>query len=319
MKTNGVEEKKYSGISNPSGAVAVNNNLFIVGDDEDNLLRLYDRNVPEKPLQVIKLSSVFKGVIADGEDLEIDLESAAEIAGTVFWIGSHSSSRTGEYREARHRLLAVNIKPGANHKFAIVPAGEIYTTLIKDLQDDSRFNTYNFGKAKKTQAKALGGLSIEGLASTPDNGLLIGFRNPLNGGKVKDGRLENGKALIVKLKNPFEVIHGLKAKFADPIELDLDGFGIREITQRKDHKYLIVAGAYHENIATEDHKKEEGKLYKWSSKSGKLNKLKRFELESYNIEAALFYPGNDDFVQLLSDDGTLVGANNSFRSLTLTL
>jgi hypothetical protein len=99
----------------------------------------------------------------------------------------------------------------------------------------------------------------------------------------------------------------------------LDGFGIREITRRKGHKYLIVAGPYHENIATEEHGKEVGKLYKWSSKSGKLNELKRFDLDGYNIEAAFFYPGNEDFVQLLSDDGTLASADNSFRSLTLTL
>lgn len=319
MKTDHIEESKYSGISNPSGAVAINDKLFIVGDDEDNLLRIFDRNAPEKPLQTIKLSAVFKDQIEDGEDLEIDMESAADIGDTVFWIGSHSASRTGEFREARHRLLAVNIKAGANNKFSITPAGEIYTSLIKDLQDDSRFDTYHFGKAKKIQPKAVGALSIEGLASTPDHGLLIGFRNPLNGGDVKKGRLVNGKALIVKLKNPFEVIHGLKAKFADPIELDLNGFGIREITRRKDHKYLIVGGPYHENIATEDHKKEEGRLYKWSDKTGKLNTLKRFDLESYNIEAALFYPGSDDFVQLLSDDGKLEGAANSFRSLTLTL
>ncbi|MEQ1485524.1 DUF3616 domain-containing protein [Methyloglobulus sp.] len=318
MKTNSIQEKKYSGISNPSGAVALNDNLFIVADDEDNVLRIYDRNVLDKPLQSIKLSAVFKGEIEDGEDLEIDLESAAEIGRTVFWIGSHSSSRTGEYREARHRILAVNIKLGAKDKYSVTAVGIIYKTLIADLQDDSRFNEYHFGKAKKTQAKALGGLSIEGLASTPDNGLLIGFRNPLGGGDVEKGRLEKGKALIVKLKNPFEVIHGLKAKFADPIVLDLDGFGIREITRRKKHKYLVVAGPYHENIATEDHKKEAGKLYKWSSKSGKLNELKRFDLDGYNIEAALFYPGNDDCVQLLSDDGTLEGANG-FRSLTLTL
>ncbi|MEQ1544394.1 DUF3616 domain-containing protein [Methyloglobulus sp.] len=319
MKTDDIQEKKYLGISNPSGAVALNNNVFVVADDEDNLLRVYDRNVLEKPLQTIKLSMVFKGDIADGEDLEIDLESAAEINGTYFWIGSHSSSRTGEYRPARHRLLAVNIKASENGKFAITAAGNIYTSLIADLQEDSRFDTFHLGKAKKTQAKALGGLSIEGLAATPKNGLLIGFRNPLNGGKIKEGRLVSGKALLVELLNPFEVIHGLKAKFADPVELDLDGFGIREITQRENHKYLIVAGPYHENIATEDHKKEEGKLYKWSSKSGKLNGLKRFDLAGFNIEAALFYPGNDDLVQLLSDDGTLEGANNSFRSLTLTL
>ena len=318
MKTYESQEKKYSGISNPSGAVALNNNLFIVADDEDNLLRIYDRNVPDKPVQTIALSSVFKGAIADGEDLEIDLESAAEIEGTLFWIGSHSSSRTGEYREARHRLFAVRVKPGAKDKFAITPAGEIYATLVDDLRQDSRFDGYHLGRAKKTQAKALGGLSIEGLAATPDNGLLIGFRNPLSGGAIRKGRLEKGKALLVKLKNPFEVIHGLKARFSDPIELDLDDHGIREITQRKKHKYLIVAGPYHENIATEDHKKEVGKLYKWSSKSGKLNGLKKIKLDGFNIEAALFYLGNDDCVQLLSDDGTLEGANG-FRSLTLML
>ncbi|ESS72651.1 hypothetical protein MGMO_52c00050 [Methyloglobulus morosus KoM1] len=318
MTTNTIQEKKYFGISNPSGAVALNHNLFVVADDEDNVLRIYDKNVPDKPLQTISLSAVFKGIIADGEDLEIDLESAAEIEGIYFWLGSHSSSRTGEYREARHRLFAINIKAGVKGKFTVSPAGGIYTSLIRDLQDDSRFDRYHLGKAKKTHAKGLGGLSIEGLASTPDNGLLIGFRNPLSGGDIKKGRLEKGKALIVKLKNPFEVIHELKAKFADPIELDLDGLGIREITRRKNHKYLIVAGPYHENIATDDHKRKAFQLYKWSSKSGKLNHLKKKELDSLNIEAALFYPDNDDCVQLLSDDGGLAGANG-FRSLSLTL
>lgn len=318
MTTDKIQEKKYFGISNPSGAVALNNNLFVVADDEDNVLRIYDRNILGKPLQAIHLSSVFKGIIADGEDLEIDLESAAEIAGTYFWIGSHSSSRTGEYREARHRLFAITMKAGAKDKFTASPAGEIYTSLIADLQDDSRFDGYHFGKAKKIQAKGLGGLSIEGLASTPDNGLLIGFRNPLSGGDVKKGRLKKGKALIVKLKNPFEVIHGLKAKFADPVELDLDGLGVREITRRKKHNYLLVAGPYHENIATDEHKRQAFQLYKWSSKSGKLNHLKKKKLDSLNLEAALFYPDNDDCVQLLSDDGTLAGTN-SFRSVSLSL
>lgn len=319
MKSVEIQKASYSGISNPSGAVALNKDLFIVGDDEDNLLRIYDRKVLNKPMQTIKLSTVFKGSVADGEDLEIDLESAAEISGTIFWIGSHSTSRTGEFRESRHRLLAVKIKPGANDKYVVSAAGEIYTNLIADLQDDDRFYKFHFGKAKKVQAKAIGGLSIEGLASTPDNGLLIGFRNPLSGGDTKQGRLENVKALIVKLKNPFEVIHGLKAKFADPIELDLGGFGIREITRRKDNKYLIVAGPYHDNVATEKHDQEVGRLYKWSSKTGKLNTLKKVDLTGFNIEAALFYSGNDDVVHLLSDDGTLETANKRFRSLMLTL
>lgn len=311
-------EELYQGISNPSGAVALTEQMFIVGDDEDNLLRIYDRKHLAKPLQTVSLSSVFKGVIADGEDLEIDLESAAEIAGTVFWIGSHSSSKTAEFRPARHRLFAVNIKASPKNQFAVTAVGAIYTSLINDLCNDKRFDKYHFNKAQKTQAKAIGGLSIEGLASTADNGLLIGFRNPLYGGEVKKGRLKKGKAIIVKLKNPFAVIHGVKAEFADPVELDLDGFGIREITRRKKNKFVIVAGPYHENIPDEDHKKEEGRLYQWSMKSGKLDELKDVDLAGLNIEAAIFYPDNDDTVQLLSDDGKMAGATG-FRSLTVRL
>jgi hypothetical protein len=318
MKAINLQEQLYQGINNPSGAVALNDGLFIVGDDEDNILRIYDRDQPEKPLQTISLSNVFKGSIQDGEDLEIDVESAAEIEGTVFWIGSHSTSKSAEYRPARHRLFAVNIKPGAKNQVGITAIGDIYTSLINDLCDDSRFDKYHFAKAIKTQAKAIGGLSIEGLASTFENGLLIGFRNPLSGGAVKKDRLGKGKAILVQLINPFEVIHGVKAKFADPIELDLDGFGIREITRRKKNKYLIVAGPYHENITDKDHKKEEGRLYEWSIKTGKVSVLKDIDLEGFNIEAAIFYPGDEDAVQLLSDDGKMPDAKG-FRSLTVHL
>jgi hypothetical protein len=60
MTSNDMQEIKYLGISNPSGAVALNDNLFIVVDDEDNLLRIYDRNVLDKPVQTIALSAVFR-------------------------------------------------------------------------------------------------------------------------------------------------------------------------------------------------------------------------------------------------------------------
>ncbi len=318
MTSQNIRETRYLGIANPSGAVALSDSHFIVADDEDNKLRTYHRHIPGKPLQTIALSAVFKGLIADGEDLEIDIESAAKIEGTVFWLGSHSTSKKGEFRPARHRLFAVKINSDTKNNYLVSAVGDIYTTLIDDLCRDSRFDRYDLDKAKKTQAKAIGGLSIEGLAATNEHELLIGFRNPLSGGEVKNGRLKDGKALVVKLKNPFEVIHGLKAKFADPIELDLGGFGIREITRYRKNKYLIVAGPYHENIADEDHKKEEGKLYEWSIKTGKLNTLKKFDLQGLNIEAAIFYSGDDETVQLLSDDGVLEGATG-FRSITIDL
>lgn len=313
-----LKEVRYKGIANPSGAVALNNNQFIVADDEDNLLRIYNRGGLDKPVQTVHLSAVFPGQIADGEDLEIDIESAAKIEDMYYWIGSHSTSRKGEFRPSRHRLIAVDITSAGKGQFTISAAGKIYNRLIDDLIEDSRFASYHLAKAKTTQAKAIGGLSIEGLAATKNKSLLIGFRNPLIGGKIKDGRLEKGKALLVELLNPFEVIYGVKGRFGDPLELDLDGFGIREITWLKNNKYLVVAGPYHENLGTDNQLKEESRLYKWFRKSGKVNCLKKIQLDTLNIEAAIIYPANDKHVQLLSDDGKL-GAKREFRSLTITL
>ncbi|HYG61171.1 MAG TPA: DUF3616 domain-containing protein [Thermoanaerobaculia bacterium] len=68
-------------------------------------------------------------------------------------------------------------------------------------------------------AEEPGALNIEGLAAK-DGKLLIGFRGPVRG----------GKALVVTLENPQEVLNqGAPASFATPIELDLDGLGIRSL------------------------------------------------------------------------------------------
>lgn len=309
---------RYAGISNPSGAVALDNHKFIVADDEDNLLRIYDRDILSWPVQIIALNKVFENEITDGEDLEIDLEGATLLNNTFFWIGSHSTNRPGNYCLARHRLMAMEIKLDSDGQYRASRSGFIYTRLIADLEQDKRFDKYDFNKAKVLPPKVIGGLSIEGLTGTPENGLLIGFRNPLVGGEVKDGRLKKGRALIVSLLNPFEVVSGQAAKFGDPIELKLGGYGVRDIVLRKKHKYLIVAGPYHENKVTDDHKYEETKLYSWSGKSGKLKQLKKIDLKDLNIESAFFYPGSHNSVHLLSDDGKS-SSSNRFRSVNLKL
>jgi hypothetical protein len=316
--TNNIQEKHYEGISNPSGAVALDNHLFIVADDENNLLRIYNRDVTNDPLQTIALSEIFKGEITDGEDLEIDLEGAAELDGIIFWIGSHSANRKGNFRPARQSLFALQIKPDSNGGFIASPAGIIYTRLIADLEQDSRFDAYHFNKTKTLPPRTIGGLNIEGLAATAENGLLIGFRNPLTGGEVKNGRLTNGKALVVSLLNPLEVITGLSARLGDPIELDLGGYGIRDIVLYKKQQYIIAAGPYHENVATAEHKREESRLYSWHPTSGKLKHLNEIKLNDLNIEAAFFYPGEENCLHLLSDDGKL-GRTKGFRSLLLEL
>jgi hypothetical protein len=60
--------------------------------------------------------------------------------------------------------------------------------------------------------------NISPLAATPDEKLLIGFRNPIPG----------GRALLLPLQNPIEVVREWKpVQFGTPIELDLKGLGIR--------------------------------------------------------------------------------------------
>jgi len=311
------EENIYQGMEDASAAVALSEEDFIVANDEDNDLRIFGKNKSEAK-QIVKLSEVFKDKIFDGEDLEIDIEGAAQLGDKIFWIGSHSTSKKGKFRAARNRLFAVSAK-SLDGKYLVKAVGEIYTTLIADLEKDSRFNAYKFKDAKTITPKAIGGLSIEGLAAAPDGALLIAFRNPLAGGKTVGDFLIGGKALIVKLINPNEVIEGKPAKFAAPIELDLGGYGIRslEYNPSKNH-FLIVAGPYHENVETETHKIEITHLYAWSGKASDVPKhLKQIDLKGFNIESAFFFPQKRKEAVLLSDDGTLDKQN--FRKTTRKL
>lgn len=306
------EDVKYAGMCNASAALALDGQHFIVADDEDNTLRIYDRNETAKPFQTVPLAKMFPGEIQDGEDLEIDLEGAAVLGDKIFWIGSHSTSKKGKFRPARHRLFALQIKPGADGKFVTTPVGQIYTSLVADIEKDIRFNNYKFHQAKDIRPKEIGGLNIEGLASSPEGALLIGFRNPLSGGKVEEGKLVGGHALLIPLLNPLEVIEGKTAKFGDPIDLDLDGYGIRSIELLSDKKYMVATGPYHERVEAENKGQEQSRLYLWSS--DKPQWIKNIDLGDLNIEAAFFYPQKGNLsVQLLSDDGK-PKCEDSFRS-----
>ena len=65
--------------------------------------------------------------------------------------------------------------------------------------------------------------------------MLIAFRNPT----------PDGKALLIPLKNPKQVVDGKVAKLGKPISLSLGGLGIRSIEYvEAKGKYLIVAGPH---------------------------------------------------------------------------
>ncbi len=317
------ETKVYQGMCDASAAVALDENTFIVANDEDNDLRIFEKNKPNE-LQRIKLSEIFKGKISDGDNLEIDLEGATQLGDKIFWTGSHSASKNGKARPSRHRLFAVKAFSDGKGKFNVVPVGKIYADLISDLEKDARFKDFKLKEAKNIKPKDTGGLSIEALAATPEGHLLIGFRNPLFGGQVSSDKiLVNGKSLIVELLNPLEIIEGKTAKFADPVVLDLDGFGIRGMEYDKSQKrYVIIGGPYFDKqeVISQNSKLSESRLYLWSGKfDEKPQYQQKVNLAGFNAETVFFYPHTKKgFMEIFSDDGK-ANCNDSFRSFQLQL
>jgi hypothetical protein len=111
------------------------------------------------------------------------------------------------------------------------------------------------------------------------------------------------KALLVPLLNPAEVAtRGTQARFGAPIQLDLDGRGIRDIVQRQD-RYFIVAGAFNGADRFE--------LYEWDGKEG-LSLLHRWPKHSMNPEAILALPGKPELL-VLTDDGSKKTAGNECK------
>jgi Protein of unknown function (DUF3616) len=273
---------EYSGICDASAAVAVGQDMFIVASDEDNVLRLYRRGEPNVK-QSFPLDSLLK---PDPENPEADLEGAARIGEDVYWIGSHGQNKNGKDRPSRLRLFAtrVTVQDG---KVALRPVGMPYTSLRDDLIAAPQLAKYDLSAAANSAPEAPGGFNIEGLAATPDDRLLVGFRNPIT----------RGMALLVPIENPKEIVEGKMAKIGMPIELPLEGRGIRSIEFSQERNgYVLIAGP-HDDTGT-------FALYTWSGQPGEQPEmLTNVNLGSLSPEAVLFEPGDKASVQVFSDDG----------------
>jgi hypothetical protein len=117
---------------------------------------------------------------------------------------------------------------------------------------------------------------------------LIGFRNPIPA----------GKALLIPLLNPNEVVDGRPARFGSALQLDLGGLGIRDIAWHKG-TYVIIAGSYHGG--------RHFRLYLWAGPGAQPEPLRVDHINDHQPEALVIYPdrGLREF-QVLSDDGTFL-------------
>jgi hypothetical protein len=271
----------FRGMCDASAAVALGNELFAVANDEDNTIRIYHSAQGGVPVASFDFSLFLR---VDPKSPETDLEGAAWLDNRIFWMASHGRNHDGKFRASRDRFFATTLEKTGN-TVRLVPAGKPYTTLLVDLIRDPRLKQFKLGAASMLPPKHRGALNIEGLCATPDKHLLIGFRNPI----------PRGRALIVPLLNPNEVINGSAAQLGDPILLNLGGQGIRDIGLWHG-KYLIIAGSYDaEGIS---------QVYLWKGGTSQPQPLRDIDLHEFNPEAVIVYPDNARSFQLLSDDGT---------------
>ena len=284
----------FIGMCDASAAAALDAERFIVADDEDNVLRVFTRSGGEAIFE--HDVSEFLGNQGKKKPKEADLEAAAQIGDLTFWITSHGRNSKGKDKPERQRLFATRTSV-ENGKIQIQPVGQPYSDLLEVLLADQRLAKFHLEQASTLAPKAPGGLNIEGLAGTPEGDLLIGFRNPV----------PEGKAIIVPLLNPRDVINGGSAKLGEPRELDLQGLGIRSIEYCAG-RYLIIAGA----PGAADHPP---RLFEWDGKD-RLTAVERVPLMGLNPEGIAFQEGAAKGVYfILSDDGTKQVEGTDCKSL----
>lgn len=310
----------YRGLCDASAGTALDGTHFVVADDESNVLRIY-RSGTQQPVRTLDLTEHLGSRKPNGKVAEADIEGAARIGSRIYWISSHArKGGDGSVDPYRQRFFATDTVPatGADGQSpSLQPVGTAYTQLLQDLLADPRLAVLAEAAARSPEAE--GGLNIEGLAATADGGLLIGFRNPL----------PEGRALLVPLRNPREVIEqAARPLFGAPIRLDLGGRGIRSL-DRVGAEWLIAAGPV--AGAASSPVRPAFALLRWSGVAGQAARfVQGLDAGSFRPEV-LLADGPPGSLLLLSDDGdepvgdkdckarSVPEAEKSFRARSLQL
>lgn len=296
----------FTGTCDASAALGLSRDLFVVANDEDNVLRFYRFSQPGPPVQSFDLKPL---LTTKRKAPETDLEGAARLGEKVFFISSHGRNSTGKPAPARHRFFALSLTE-TNGVTTVRAAGQAYTNLVADLARDEKYRAFELADAAGLAPKAPGGFNIEALAATPEGTLLIGFRSPI----------PRSRALIATLRNPNAVISGQPAEFGDPILLNLGGLGLRDICTTTNGYYLL-AGPADGDV--------ESQLYFWNGGSAAPRLIPEIRFGKSNPEGICYLDfGNGSDYLILSDDGarkingkeckTLPEAQREFRAYRFT-
>ena len=98
----------YYGACDASATVLLDENMILVADDEDNLLRLYSIKRKGLPIKTFPLNK-FLGLTKSSHP-EADIEACTRVGNLIYWITSHGRSKKGKWRNSRYRLFATEFK-----------------------------------------------------------------------------------------------------------------------------------------------------------------------------------------------------------------
>jgi hypothetical protein len=235
-------QRYYSGAGNASTAIDVGDGYMIVGDDESNVLRLYNETQSGPPVKTFD----FSGELPYGTT-EVDIEASARAGDMIYWTGSMSNSSGGSLEPARSTLFAARISgSGASTRLTYVGS---YTGLRSDLVSWDENNGSGLGANyfgfKNSVESGIGGheadaLNVEGMEfdGSSTTTAYLAFRAPLE--PTSDRHL----ALVIPLTNIDQLVNGsgAHATFGAPILMNLGGLGIRDMRENSEGQYLIIAG-----------------------------------------------------------------------------
>jgi hypothetical protein len=270
----------FNGACDASGAVALGGWKFVVADDEDNVLRIYDGRMGGLPLGTVDVSS-WLGLGGEKRAPELDLEAATSFQSRALWLASHGRRSSGKIAEPRLQLFATTLAEEASNLHL---HGHPYTRLLEDLLSAPQLSPFELEAAALKAPKAPGGLNLEAMTATLDGShVLVGFRNPI----------PHGMALVIPILNPLGLFEGQRAQLGTPKTLDLGGRGLRSLSTWNS-RYLIVAGSYDSDGPSE--------LYEWDGESAP-KRISGVSLGDLNAEAFVT-PEAEAEILILSDDGS---------------
>jgi hypothetical protein len=214
----------FEGTCDASAAVELDRTRVLVADDENNLLRVYDVERGGKPVLEIDVSSALG--LEKPSGAESDLEGSTRVGDRAYFLSSHARTSKGKRDPDRLLFFATKL-PSERGELTVVGTSR---SLLEDLMNEPSLAPFGLRAAADRAPKEPGGLNLEGLTSRAEGGLWLGFRNPV----------PEGRALLVGLLNPEEVISGKKARFSGPVLLDLGGLGIRALSHWRSHTLLLA-------------------------------------------------------------------------------